>query len=263
MTRKEIIDTSASLESDFITTLKGEKYQLRGILNSEALLIIAVAEYYGVKHIIESGRARGHSTNLLAKYFTGSDTKITSIDLDKHSPDAHYSEEYLKRYQNLALIYGDSFTLIKEQVEEDCVVFIDGPKGEAAIRLCSDLLKDKRVKAVLIHDLHQNVFTRNICELIFTNTFYSDDSEYVERFKSLDADCWEVMQGTNYAPYLRAGNQVLSYGHTLALVFNSTSPYREPYYSNYLHYKKQNRTSIKRILREKFFSTLNQVRLWF
>lgn len=263
MQKTDIIAACQKTLPTFTQTLTDETYQLRGILNSEALLITALAEHFGVKHIIESGRARGHSTNLLAKHFTDTDVHITSIDLDKRSPDARYSEQHLQQYDNLTLLYGDSFTLIPQQVTQDCVVFIDGPKGEPALGLVSDLLQDKHVKAVMVHDLHKNTFPRNISELIYTDTFFSDDDAFVAQFKQLDDDCWRVMEGTGYTPYVRAGQPVASYGHTLGVYLNSAQPFNQPVHDNYITHKKDTRPTISKLLQKKFFSLVHWLRLQF
>lgn len=264
MEKIQIIEACSKALPKFKQVLENETYQLRGILNSEALLIIAVAEHFGVNHIIESGRARGHSTNLLAKYFSSeSDLRITSIDLDKHSNDAKYSEDYLKKYTNLDLIYGDSFDKVPESIKEDCIVFMDGPKGEDALELCSNLLKDSRVKAVLMHDLHKNVFPRDIAELIYTSYFFTDDKQFVERFKDLDEGCWKIMEGTGYEPYVRAGTKVLSYGHTLGVIFNVDTPFNQPAHNNYQVKKISDRLNLKSILIKSFFKFYNKFKLHF
>jgi predicted O-methyltransferase YrrM len=264
MEKNEIIAACRQVLPTFLETLNDEKYQLRGVLNSEALLIVAIAEHFGVKSIIESGRARGHSTNLLAKYFQSNpEMKIASIDLDNHSEDAKYSEKYLQKFSNLTLIYGDSFEVIPQTISGECIIFIDGPKGEDALELCSRLLLDSRVKAVLIHDLHKNVFPRDIAELVYTSTFFTDDKDFVEEFKSLDSDCWSVMEGTNYSPYVRDGKSVLSYGHTLGAIFNSSSPFNQPAHDNYLERREYTKPTLKKILIEKLFSIIHKIRLAF
>lgn len=263
MEKSQIIKECYKALPKFTEILQDEAYQLRGILNSEALLIIAIAEHFNTKHIIESGRARGHSTNLLAKYFENTDTKITSIDLDKHSKDAKYSERYLQKYPNLNLIYGNAFEKVPENIKDDCIVFIDGPKGEDALELTSQLLQNHHVKAVLIHDLHKNVFPRNIAELIYTDWFFSDDDDFVKSFRQVDEDCWKVMEGTGYSPFKRAGTDVLSYGHTLGVIFNNQTPFKEPEHTNYTERRIYTKQTIPKILVESFFSLLNKIRLLF
>jgi len=248
MTKNEIITTCLKQKEKFEKTLVGETYQLRGIFNSEALLIVSIVKHFRVLHLIESGRARGHSTNLFAKFFSDEpDFKITSIDYDNTSEDTKYSEKYLAKYSNLELIYGDSNFLIPSHIVNDCVVFIDGPKGDGAILLAAELFKEKRVKAVMIHDLHKNTFHRNICEAIFANCFFSDDDEFVSKFRYLDENCWQVLNGTGEAPYQRYGKPIASYASTVGLFFNSETPLIHPAYENYLKYLEVNSPTIKNL----------------
>lgn len=258
MNKQAIIEAADRIRSTFTSTLEGETYQLRGILNTEALLIAALAEAYGVSLIVESGRARGYSTYLLAKYFQAQRPalRIVSIDLDDTSADAAYSEQKLAPFVNVTLRYGDAKQLIAQQVTEPCLVFIDGPKGDAAIKLAAELLQDERVKAVLVHDLHQDVFTRDIAELVFTETFFSDDEDFVRAFQDLDANCWEVMANTGYKPYVRAGESTKSYGHTLAVFFNNERPVRTDVYERYRAYLSRKRKSLKTQLMDKLRSTI-------
>jgi len=248
MTKNEIITTCLKQKEKFEKTLVGETYQLRGIFNSEALLIVSIVKHFRVLHLIESGRARGHSTNLFAKFFSDEpDFKITSIDYDNTSEDTKYSEKYLAKYTNLELIYGDSNVIIEKNITENCIVFIDGPKANDAIMLATRILDDKRVKAVLVHDLHKNSFHRNICEAIFANCFFSDDDEFVSKFRYLDENCWQVLNGTGEAPYQRYGKPIASYASTVGLFFNSETPLIHPAYENYLKYLEVNSPTIKNL----------------
>lgn len=262
MHKTDILTACENELVSFEKMIKDEPYQLRGILNSEALLIVAIAKQLGVKHIIESGRARGHSTNLIAKLFQDDDAmKITSIDIDNKTADAKFSEAKLKKFPNVNLIYGDSFKLISGIIRENCIVFIDGPKGEPALELTGKLLEDKRVKAVLVHDLHKNTFPRNISEIIFQKHFFTDDADFVKRFGSLDQNCWKVMENTGYKPYTRADKNVLSYGHTLGVFFNESEPYVEPQYKNYIEHRTASKESIRGLLTKEIMKIVYAIRL--
>jgi predicted O-methyltransferase YrrM len=246
MNKQDIILTAEKTLPKFIKTLEGEEYQLRGILNSEALLLIALTEAFGVSLVVESGRARGYSTYLLAKYFQSEhpNLRLISIDLDDSSEDAKYSEQKLGPFKNVSLVYGNANEVIKDQVNEPCIVFIDGPKGDAAIKLSAELLQDERVQAVLVHDLHRGIFARDIAELVFVDSFFTDDESFVERFKHVDANCWKVMASNGYKPYLRKGEPSESYGHTLAVFFNNESPVRLSVYKRYQAYLASKRTPL-------------------
>ncbi len=245
MTKQKIIAAASTALPAFKNVLTDEQYQLRGIFNSEALLLVALAQVLETPTIVESGRARGHSTKLIAKFFKNDPVKIISIDFDETSPDTAYSEKYLAQYENVKLIYGDSHKLIAEQIQDNTFVFIDGPKGDEAILLAARLLKDSRVRAVAVHDLHKNTWHRNICEAIFSNHFFSDDLEFVEAFKSIDDNCWEILEGTGEAPYQRYGKKVASYASTVGVFFNSDQPLVKTAYDNYRSYYESQKPTLK------------------
>ena len=248
MKKEKILKSCRDNCEKFKETIDNEEYQLRGIFNSEALLIVSIVDYFKVRHIIESGRARGHSTNIIAKFFKdNSEIKITSIDFDKFSEDAKYSEKYLSRYKNIEILYGDSNKMIVNQINQDCVVFIDGPKGNDAIQLAVRLLSDDRVKAVMLHDFHKNEFLRNVCEIIFKNYFFSDDKDFVELFRNLDDSCWEKLKDTDEAPYYRKGKKINSYASTLGVFFNSENPIRKLVYKNYLSNLEQQKPTLQKV----------------
>ena len=146
------------------------------------------------------------------------------------------------------LVYGNANEVIKEQITEPCLVFIDGPKGDDAIKLAAELLEDERVKAVLVHDLPRSVFTRDISELVFSETFFTDDEQFVTRFSTIDANCWEVMAGTGYEPYLRKGQKTESYGHTLSAFFNNDAPVNQAAYQRYQKYLADKRVPLLRLV---------------
>lgn len=236
---------------NFEEVIINEYYQQRGILNSEALLIVSIISYFKVNQIIESGRARGYSTKIIAKFFKNNpDIKIISIDIDKLSEDSKYSEKALSRYENVEILYGDSNKIIPEKINQDCIVFIDGPKGSDAINLAVKLLSDKRVKAVMLHDLHKNTFQRNVSEIIFNNYFFSDDNDFIQLFKDFDSDCWNKLKEFNIAPYFKDGKKMISYGGTLGVFFNSEKPINEIAYNNYLVDLEQRKPTLKNIFIE-------------
>ena len=252
MKKQNVLEACRTNLKSFQETIKDEAYQARGILNSEALLIVSLASYYKVKLIIESGRARGNSTNLIAKFFDEKpDVKVISIDYEQNE-DTKYSEELLKKYNNVETIYGDSHEELPKLVSEDCVVFIDGPKDESAIELTSKLLETKKVKAVLVHDLYRSKFIRDVCERIFTNSFFTDDIDFVNEFKDLDDDCWEQLAQRGDKPYQINGKELYSYGPTIGVFFNSDNPFSEPSYSNYLEHKKKISPTLKKLVLYKF-----------
>ncbi|MFX1555013.1 MAG: hypothetical protein ACFFBV_13890, partial [Promethearchaeota archaeon] len=107
--------------------------------------------------------------------------------------------------------------------EEGCVL-IDGPKS-GAINLAIDMLKNPLVKAIFIHDMHKDSIERNEAEKIFKDCFFTDDLDYVNKFKNLDKKAWldqrKHREFQSWAPYKKDNKIMKSYASTLMLIFNS------------------------------------------
>ena len=73
--------------------------------------------------IIESGRARGQSTHVLALMFP--ESEIASIEFDEKSPDCLVAAARLASFKNVQLLFGDSTKLIPSMLIENDVVLID------------------------------------------------------------------------------------------------------------------------------------------
>lgn len=248
MNKEKIIEECKNNLPKFKEVLINTEYELRGIMPSESLLLGSIATLTNIELIIESGRARGYSTQILSGIFPNKN--IVSIDLDNKSEDVKFSEKILKDKDNVELVYGDSNTIIKEKITKDCIVFIDGPKGVAALELAIDIIEDKRVKAICIHDLHKNTFARNLCEIFFNNTFFSDDLDFVHEFKNVDREAWTKLKDEGEKPYIRKNNNIESYASTLAVIINSENSTDTQAYVNYIEdYKSRN--TLTHILGEK------------
>lgn len=135
LNKEEIIKICTNHLATFTNSIRNMKYELKGIFNSEMLLFISLTNYFGVKLIIESGRANGQSTKTIAEHFNKSDYRIYSIEYEKYSPDVKRSFNRLKQYKNVKFLFGDSFDLIPIIITEECCILIDGPKNIDAIRL--------------------------------------------------------------------------------------------------------------------------------
>ena len=230
--RSILTDDYISICSKVITrfemAVKDILYQPKGIFNSEMLLVCAIAEQLGVNRIIESGRARGYSTIVLANYFRDeNDLKIDSIENSKYTADVVIAMKRLSGIRNVRLLFGDSFKLLTGLVsEEPCVVLIDGPKGRWATLLACMTLRNSNVKAVFIHDMHKISDGRELTEKLFPDVFFTDDKKFVDRFESLDDECWlqqqMYKQFSGWAPYLRGSKIMPSYSSTLAMVVNES-----------------------------------------
>ena len=75
-----------------------------GIWESEMFLFYATVRPFAPKQILESGRARGKSTLVLARCFP--EARIVSVEYDRQSENAAAAEAKLKSCPNVELLYG-------------------------------------------------------------------------------------------------------------------------------------------------------------
>src|ERR1700730_975340 len=86
-----------------------------GIWESELLLFYAAVQPFAPQQILESGRARGKSTLVLARCFP--EARIVSVEVDPHSQNAPVAEAKLKPYANVKLLVGDSRKLLPHYLQ--------------------------------------------------------------------------------------------------------------------------------------------------
>jgi predicted O-methyltransferase YrrM len=156
-----------------------------GIWESEMFLFYAAIKPFAPKQILESGRARGKSTLVLARCFP--DARIISVEYDRQSENASAAEAKLKPCANVELLYGDSRQILPERLQAGDAVLIDGPKDFRALKLALDLLRTGKPCAVFIHDFPQNSPQRKFIERNFPRAFFGDDPLF-QRFQSLDSE---------------------------------------------------------------------------
>jgi predicted O-methyltransferase YrrM len=154
-----------------------------GIWESEMFLFYATVQPLAPKQIIESGRARGKSTVMLARCFP--EARILSIELDRATENARAAEAKLKPYGNVELLYGDSRRLMIEHLGEGDAVLIDGPKDFRALKLALQLLGTGKPAAVFVHDFPRGSAVRNFVEKNWAGVIFGDDPVF-ERFRVLD-----------------------------------------------------------------------------
>lgn len=196
-----------TLKFPIIEELCREPYEPRGILNSEMALIIGLAKAYSIDLFIESGRARGQSTYLLAKYLP--DVEIHSIERSRDN-DAIYAERRVGHLPNVTLQYGDGCSIIPALVEENAsrriAILLDGPKGEKAVDLLAHCAGSGSVKVGFIHDMRkldhgQPSSYRSAAEKRFPKHAFSDDADLVAALSWLDAPVWAAGEITGWRPY--------------------------------------------------------------
>jgi hypothetical protein len=154
-----------------------------GIWESEMLLFYAAVQPFAPKQILESGRARGKSTLILARCFP--EARIISLEYDRQSENAAAAEAKLKNESNVDLLYGDSREILPNRLGPGDAVLIDGPKDFRALKLAVDLLRTGKPCAVFVHDFPPNSPQRKFVERNFPNAFFGDDLLF-QSFQSLD-----------------------------------------------------------------------------
>lgn len=154
-----------------------------GIWESEMFLFYAAVKPFAPKQILESGRARGKSTLILARSFP--ESRIISVEYDRQSENAPAAEAKLKGEANVELLYGDSREILPQKLQDGDAVLIDGPKDFRAIKLTIDLLRTNKPCVVFVHDFPPNSPQRKFVARNFPNTFFGDDPLF-GRFQSLD-----------------------------------------------------------------------------
>lgn len=204
----EIFDICRDYEEDFITV----PYENRGMFNSELFLVVSLCKHYNLR-VVESGRARGHSTETIA--VNGID--IISID-HASDDDIQYSKKKLKKYKNVKLVYGDSREMVNHYTHQPCFLLEDGMKGQTAIRFVINKLINNNVRFAGVHDLYRPNPDRDYAD--HYKPFCTDSDPFVDAFRYMDKECWEKLDeigGIPERPYYRRGKKIESYASTLAL----------------------------------------------
>ena len=171
-----------------------------GIWESEMFLFFATVKPLAPRQILESGRARGKSTLILARAFP--QAQIVSVELDRATPNAEAAEAKLKEYSNVELVYGDSRQILPARLQAGDAVLIDGPKEFRSVELALELLRTGKPSAVFVHDFPKDSPWRRFVERHWPNAFFGDDPLF-ERFRLLD-------QGRD--PRAEAGDKAGGYG---------------------------------------------------
>lgn len=190
-------------------------------------LVSAVGDLRPPK-IVESGRARGQSTHILALAYP--ETPIISVERDPDSPDAAVAADRCGGFPNVELTFGDANVELPLRVEAGDVVLIDGPKGWHAVRLALRLLDERRPAAIFVHDCYRGQGERRFLERHVPGAFFSDDPRFEEAFAHLDEPIFEAARRDGFEswqPHEFDGATQESYGPTYAcLPWTSTDAYR-------------------------------------
>jgi len=185
LTKAAVVKRADSLLPDYRAAIAAipPEAGFGGIWESEMFLFYAAVHPYGPKQILESGRARGKSTLILARSFPNA--RVISVEFDSRSENAAAAEAKLKPYSNVELLYGNSRDILPQQLQTGDAVLIDGPKGFRALKLALQLLRTGKPCAVFIHDFPPDSLQRKFVERNWPDAFFGDDPLF-QRFQSLD-----------------------------------------------------------------------------
>lgn len=185
--------TQAELEA-----IAAEPYESRGIIHSEMALILHTCRRLGIEAVVESGRARGQSTYMLAKYLPHA--QIISIEF-RTSTDQAFGIERVKDFANVTLIEGDGRIalplLARNSAPKLTAVLCDGPKGAAAVEVVQHCFTWPHVRIGFVHDMspldHRQPSAKRAAALAaFPNAKFSDDHRLVAGSKWMDAKVLEA-----------------------------------------------------------------------
>ena len=134
--------------------MESHKFQTAGIFYAEAFAFLCMCDLLKIDLIIESGMARGNSTEIFLKNFSG---EVITFEINK-MPYHDEVENRLRKFNNLKEIYFlDSNLFIDEIIQKKSdkriALFIDGPKDVEAVNLLVKCFKNKNLLFGGIHDI--------------------------------------------------------------------------------------------------------------
>ena len=168
----------------FAKLVEDVAYEEKGILYSEMFFLSLAVSQFEPLRMVESGRARGQSTELLAKLYP--DMPIISVEFDENSPDVAVAKKRLAPYKNVECRFGDARELLPELSKAGDIALVDGPKSFRGLKLVFNLLATRKFDLVFLHDVNVGTPDRAFLEKHLPSTCYSDDPEYAEICHDLD-----------------------------------------------------------------------------
>lgn len=175
---------AASRREEFAKLVAGIPYERKGILNSEMYFLWLCAQTVKPNRVLESGRARGQSTLILARCFP--EAEIISVEHDRNSPDVPVAAARLRDEPNVRLLFGDAARLLPDLARPGDIALIDGPKGFRGVRLALHLLAGGEVPLVFVHDTGPDTAERRFFEQTLPAARYSDEPQIAAATHELD-----------------------------------------------------------------------------
>lgn len=215
-TESELTDTlsrnAGAMLAEFQELIAGIPYERKGILFSEMFFFWLCARTVKPRRILESGRARGQSTLILARCFP--EAEILSVEYDRNSPDVAVAAERLQGCGRVRQLFGDATRLLPKMAQPGDVALIDGPKGYRGLRLALRLLAGGKTPLVFVHDTATGSEERRYLARRMPEALYSDLPAFAAVAHDLDQGVWdELPEARRWSP---AGAPAAGYGFSLA-----------------------------------------------
>lgn len=179
-----LLETADAHLETYVARTKDVVHDLKGIRPSEGFFIYALFASDPPRRILESGRARGYSTQILARCFP--EAAVISIEFDEDSPDVAIAAQRLGAEKNVECRFGDARAELPRLLAADDIILIDGPKDFRALKLALRLLRTGKPRAVFLHDLTDGIPVRRFLERHVASAFFSDAPQFLRRYSFLD-----------------------------------------------------------------------------
>jgi hypothetical protein len=191
MEYRDISDNARKILPAFKAIASLVPYEEKGILYSEILFMLACLEGHAVRRVLESGRARGQSTLLLALALP--QCEIVSIEFDPGSPDVAVAQKRLENCKNVTSLFGDAREELPRLLQKGDAVLIDGPKMFRAIRLALNLLASGKASQVFVHDVSPHTPERKFLDRFVPECRFSDKRDLAEITSLVDEAAVQMM----------------------------------------------------------------------
>jgi hypothetical protein len=175
-----LFQTAEKYVDRYVENIADVPYDLKGIRPCEGFFIFAILAADPPRRILESGRARAYSTDILSRCFP--DAEIVSIESERDSEDTEMAAKRLAGRHNVQCRFGDARVELPQLIEPGDVVLIDGPKDFRALKLALRLLQTGRARGVFVHDLVRGIHVRRFLEKRIPATLFSDNREFLSRY---------------------------------------------------------------------------------